>query len=774
MLPLGQCPGDHRCASQETPDASGQSLEEAIALPIWAIMFVVSAVVVVSGLVLNRWKRSDGEVIAGASEERALERLAAQGNLQDIRGRQVDAAGDVNGAPNQLESLKTDHDAAEISALQDLCASITYTILQLEEVQACNVTLRDELDSKEDALFELQASHLATQEAFNLVRDEQMDTATKLESALNDIASLKLEHAALTDVHQKELQRRRNAESCLDKTRSDLSSLQTSYAAVTSELQAKIASYEALEVHLASESNALSELKTSYSETVSALKEAEDEQIGTAAKLQSALEKLQSLKSEHNTLVEFHQSQSLRKIEVEGCLDQTKSELLALRGSYDAAMVQLEEMQVFNSTLQDQVEKQREAFSELQTSQGKTLQALKDTQNMQVDAATKLRETLDELQTEHAACAELRANEISLSRALSEAGSQLSALREAHAAVTSELEEIKASNAELQDRLAEKLNVISRLQESHKETMTALQGAHGKQVNTERKLESSFNELMSLRTEHAVLSAAHEDVCRTREALAEANERLNRRVQKYENLNKDLEQENLQLRGDLRDIADQTHEVLSRLRDSSAESQLRLSSIETHQEFLSSQLEFVKREFTEMRSAFEDAAREAQRETTKLQTRNEELMREAQRSSKDVTELEISFEDSERKAERWRVKYENLSASVSPFQEQLELYRMETVLLERMDQATAWELSELNGKFSKILGRRNHERKTHYLSKLIHERKQCETENTRLHEQNLKQKEQIRSLMGEVTRLCLNSTREPQSNDAIEPGHSSF
>ncbi|CAN7991745.1 unnamed protein product, partial [Ixodes hexagonus] len=409
---------------------------------------------------------------------------------------------------------------------------------QVDELKAQKHFLDDKVD------FEKDRADLALQ-AVQEAQAKPMDTAMKLQSALAELQSVRVQHASLAELHQRE-QAQKLATECF-----------------MSELQV---SNMTLEDELSNQLKAFSKLQASQVETLAALQQATKKQIDTEASLRSTLDELQSLKAEHTTLADVHQSVITQKLAIEGGLDKTNAELSALQDRYAEISSELEAVQARNATLQDQLANKLEALSELRVSQLATQEALQDVKDNQVGTSMKLESMLDKLQSlkaEHTTLADdhrgFMMQKLAIEGSLDKTNAELSALQDRYAAISSELEGVQARNATLQDQLADKLEAFSELQASqlgtssdfaalqkcyatvsceldaivasnavleaqlvdrsealselqlsHSETVQALKGGIDKQVDTAAKLQGTLDELKSIKSRHASLVEVNE------------------------------------------------------------------------------------------------------------------------------------------------------------------------------------------------------------------------------------------------------------------------
>ncbi|CAN8024621.1 unnamed protein product, partial [Ixodes persulcatus] len=100
------------------------------------------------------------------------------------------------------------------------------------------------------------------------------------------------------------------------------------------------------------------------------------------------------------------------QVAIEASLSKTKSELSALQKKYDAVRSKLETAETSNAHMKDQLSKQLDMISGLQTSQKDALKALQDMQDM----SKNFKSSLNELQTLKAKCATLAVSRKNLCR----------------------------------------------------------------------------------------------------------------------------------------------------------------------------------------------------------------------------------------------------------------------------------------------------------------------------------------------------------------------
>ncbi|CAN8001004.1 unnamed protein product [Ixodes pacificus] len=100
------------------------------------------------------------------------------------------------------------------------------------------------------------------------------------------------------------------------------------------------------------------------------------------------------------------------QVAIEASLSKTKSELSALQKKYDAVRSKLATAETSNAHMKDQLSKQLDMISGLQTSQKYALKALQDMQDM----SKNFKSSLNELQTLKAKCATLAVSRKNLCR----------------------------------------------------------------------------------------------------------------------------------------------------------------------------------------------------------------------------------------------------------------------------------------------------------------------------------------------------------------------
>ncbi|XP_040074272.1 myosin-4-like isoform X5 [Ixodes scapularis] len=134
------------------------------------------------------------------------------------------------------------------------------------------------------------------------------------------------------------------------------------------------------------------------------------------------------------------------QVAIEASLSKTKSELSALQKKYDAVRSKLETAEMSNAHMKDQLSKQLDMISGLQTSQKYTLKALQD-------MSTNFKSSLNELKTLKAKCATLAVSRKNLCRTRDSMAETIVELERRAKQYVIMYQDLKRENLQLQEDL---------------------------------------------------------------------------------------------------------------------------------------------------------------------------------------------------------------------------------------------------------------------------------------------------------------------------------
>ncbi len=98
----------------------------------------------------------------------------------------------------------------------------------------------------------------------------------------------------------------------------------------------------------------------------------------------------------------------------------------------------------------------------------------------------------------------------------------------------------------------------------------------------------------------------------------------------------------------------------------------------------------------------------------------EDLRARLAATEEEAAELRLKVEESSASVD-YRAKYEELSAMVAPFKEQLEQFELEKAALESQNKAKDSDLKKLAAQFGQAIGHQNHKQKIHHMVQIKEE-----------------------------------------------------
>ncbi|XP_048088330.1 hyaluronan mediated motility receptor isoform X2 [Alosa alosa] len=639
---------------------------------------------------------------------------------------------------------------ADLSASRATLAALKERNDDLEdlhkETKSHNKELETEMDKLHGVIQELREEIKVLQEYLDTANEDILDLRSKLKASQKALEQLEQQKENGSD----ELQSSQHA---VRQQEQELARLRVVLRRTEEELDQRVA-------HLGERCLVLEDERArTQEEGLRRVQELKTE-IGTLEESRRAEQReLEELKESHSTLAtqlgeEQERSRSL-KATLEREWDLAAAERRRLEAELEEALDELSTLEAQELRGEEQLHSLQGCNQALQSELDRASEQLHRLSQSEVDRSGA-EERLSQLEAQRSGAEErVRALEqevARLSQALQEEQQRQGCLQQTQEKAR---EEYARMLLEARTQLAEKEEELECAQDAHGRALSGLQG----------ELEQQQSALAELQKEREERSKALEQLEEERKGILEELEK--ERKEKRSSIEQ-LEEERGKV---LEQLQEERNSALELLEKERGERSSTLISLEKEREERKAALEQLQKERDDQRrrdsaegrlgkasrleamvesleegcAEFQKRLEESEEDRRVLEEQMEKLQQERQEMETRLTQaLQQSSNDAE--MEKWRSLYEELSAKVQPFQEQLDNFAAERSALLSEKGATQEELTRLADAYARLMGHQNQKQKIKHVVKLKEENFDLKEEVSKLRSQVSKQKRELEQL----------------------------